>query len=252
MSAYVLARLALIPLVVWLASLAARRWGHALSGWLSGLPIIAGPLMLFITLDQGPAFAQSTALIILQTMPAVALHCLAFAWAARRFGWIVALLIALAAYVGVALLSSTFTLTLGAALTYAMAVVTISIVAMPRVRGDDQPAPIPTTEVAVRMVFAFVIAALVTLGATHFGPRLSGILMTIPIAGIVLPAFTRALHGPTQTVRLLAGFAQGLIGFALFFAVLIGALADQSVAVAFTLASLTALATSELVRRLSK
>ena len=36
-----LLKLALVPLVVWLASVAGRRWGHAATGWISGLPLIA-------------------------------------------------------------------------------------------------------------------------------------------------------------------------------------------------------------------
>src|SRR5207237_568850 len=36
-------RLALVPAAVWLASLAARRWGHSVSGYLGGMPLIGGP-----------------------------------------------------------------------------------------------------------------------------------------------------------------------------------------------------------------
>jgi hypothetical protein len=32
------------PLVILLATLAARRWGDAIGGWLVGLPLTSGPL----------------------------------------------------------------------------------------------------------------------------------------------------------------------------------------------------------------
>jgi hypothetical protein len=31
----ILLKLSLVPLVVWLASVAGRRWGHAVTGWIS-------------------------------------------------------------------------------------------------------------------------------------------------------------------------------------------------------------------------
>ncbi len=57
MTALLLLKLALVPFAVWLASLAARRWGHAVSGYLGGLPLIGGPITLYLALDHGPDFA---------------------------------------------------------------------------------------------------------------------------------------------------------------------------------------------------
>src|SRR5262249_40942135 len=57
-----LLRLALVPAAVWLASLAARRWGHAVSGYLGGLPFIAGPITFYLALDYGTEFAARSAM----------------------------------------------------------------------------------------------------------------------------------------------------------------------------------------------
>jgi hypothetical protein len=57
-----LARLLLVPLLVVLLTLAGRRWGPAVAGWLTGFPIVAGPILLLIALEQGPAFASHAAL----------------------------------------------------------------------------------------------------------------------------------------------------------------------------------------------
>ena len=43
------------------ASLAARRWGEAVGGWLVGLPLTSGPVAVFLALEQGPAFATDAA-----------------------------------------------------------------------------------------------------------------------------------------------------------------------------------------------
>ena len=56
-------RLALVPAAVWLASLAARRWGHAASGYLGGLPLIGGPITFYLALDYGTEFAARSAMV---------------------------------------------------------------------------------------------------------------------------------------------------------------------------------------------
>ena len=53
MTLVTLLRLLLIPAAVWLASLAGRRWGHGVSGYLGGLPLIGGPITLYLALDHG-------------------------------------------------------------------------------------------------------------------------------------------------------------------------------------------------------
>ena len=47
----------LTPLLIGTASLAGRRWGHAISGWLVGIPFTSGPITLFLYLDHGATFA---------------------------------------------------------------------------------------------------------------------------------------------------------------------------------------------------
>ncbi|HEX5130511.1 MAG TPA: hypothetical protein VFV90_12235, partial [Usitatibacter sp.] len=91
-------RLALVPLAVWAASLAARRWGHAASGYLGGLPLIGGPITLFLAIDHGVEFAARSALFTLAAIAAQAAHLVAMAHAGRRNRWVVALLSGWAAF----------------------------------------------------------------------------------------------------------------------------------------------------------
>ena len=48
-------KLLLTPLLIGLVSLAGRRWGPGVSGWLVGLPLTSAPVSLFLTLEQGRA-----------------------------------------------------------------------------------------------------------------------------------------------------------------------------------------------------
>jgi hypothetical protein len=58
-------KLILTPILIGSASLAGRKWGAALGGWLVGLPLTSGPIALFLALEQGTAFASRAALGIL-------------------------------------------------------------------------------------------------------------------------------------------------------------------------------------------
>jgi hypothetical protein len=47
----------LTPVLIIGASLAGRRFGGVVSGWLVGLPLTSGPIAAFLAVEQGPRFA---------------------------------------------------------------------------------------------------------------------------------------------------------------------------------------------------
>jgi hypothetical protein len=52
-------KLLLIPSFIGLVSLAGRLWGPTVAGWLAGLPVVAGPILFLLWLEQGAEFARS-------------------------------------------------------------------------------------------------------------------------------------------------------------------------------------------------
>jgi hypothetical protein len=58
MSSLVL-KLVLTPVLIGGASLAGRRFGPSVGGWLVGLPLTSGPIAFFLTLDHGHSFAAA-------------------------------------------------------------------------------------------------------------------------------------------------------------------------------------------------
>ena len=245
-----LLKLALVPLVVWLASVAGRRWGHSATGWISGLPLIAGPISVFLTIDHGPQFAADAAAATLQVTGAAALHCFVFAHASRRFGWLASLLLGWTAFVAGSVMLGVVPLPplAGAALTAVF--LPLALAGLPRVPRRSGPTGVPGVELALRVSVAAALAAAVTLGANSFGPRVSGILLTFPITGSVLPPFTLALHGADATVRLLAGFLSGLFAFATFHFTVATALPAWSPFAVYPLAIGAGLAVTAIVLRL--
>jgi uncharacterized membrane protein (GlpM family) len=51
------------PVLIGGASLAGRRFGHQIGGWLVALPMTSGPVALFLALDQGASFAAGAAFL---------------------------------------------------------------------------------------------------------------------------------------------------------------------------------------------
>ena len=43
---------------MYVTSAAGRRWGPGVSGWLTGLPLLAGPVSVFVCIEQGETFAS--------------------------------------------------------------------------------------------------------------------------------------------------------------------------------------------------
>ena len=77
-------KLIVTPLIVLAATLAARRWGDAVGGWLVGLPLTSGPVSVFLALERGPAFAAHAADGSLAGVVAQAAFCFGYAALARR------------------------------------------------------------------------------------------------------------------------------------------------------------------------
>jgi hypothetical protein len=244
-------RLALVPAAVWVASLAARRWGHAVSGYLGGLPMIGGPITLYLALDYGPAFAARSATLTLAVILGQAAHLLAFAHAGRRARWPVALLAGWSAFTAVAIAVALLDPAPWLALLLACAGLGCAWLRLPHASGAVPPPAIPRAELRLRLVAAFLLAAVILWSARAFGPVVSGVLLSVPVTGSIMPPFTLALYGSDALARLMRGFVVGLSGFAAFFFVLSCALVALGTAAGFLAAVAAALLAVFAVARLA-
>ncbi len=67
-----------VPILVLVASLAARRWGPSGGGFIIGLPLTSGPVLVFLALEQGGGFASEAAVGTLLGVVPLAVYCLTF------------------------------------------------------------------------------------------------------------------------------------------------------------------------------
>ena len=81
----VLLKLFLAPVLLGTASAAGRVWGASISGVLISLPIIAGPILFIISLEQGETFAAKASIGSLLGVISVTMFCLSYCHLARFF-----------------------------------------------------------------------------------------------------------------------------------------------------------------------
>ena len=233
-------KLVVTPVLIGAASLAGRRWGSALSGWLIGIPFTSAPIVFFLALDPGPAFAARAAEAIMAGAISQAAFCLAFAWTARRGEWPPALAVATAAY-AVATVALIFVLlSVAGAFVLVIIVLVVALFFMPATSArQDRRTQFPTCDLPARMLVATAFVVLLTAAAPLLGPRLAGLLAPFPLYGAVLAVFAYRMEGPDASIALLRGLLLGLFAFASFFAVL-STLLERDLGLAFAVAIVAA------------
>jgi hypothetical protein len=237
-------RILLAPALIGAASLAGRRWGPAVSGWLVGLPLTSAPVTFLLALEHGPTFAALVALGTLAGTVSQILFAVVYAGLARRHGWPLA-------FVGgsVAFALSTAALAglrapllpLGCAV---VIVLVLGLRAIPIVaqRAAATAAPLPRWDLPVRMLVATLIVGGLVAVAPALGPRFTGMLSPFPVYAAILTVFAHRGQGAPAAIGVLRGLLAGLFGFVGFFVVVAGSIERVGIAMAFAVATLVALA----------
>jgi hypothetical protein len=244
-----LLKLAVTPALIAAATLAGRRWGDRLSGWLVGLPLTSGPVLFFLAIDQGSGFATAAALAVLLGTISQAAFAVAYAWAAVRCGWTVAAVAGCAVF---ALATFGFQRVSLPALP-AFALVTASLILasilMPRSRpAVDRAAP-SRWDLPLRIVVATGLVLLLTGIAPTIGAHLTGLLSPFPVYAGVLAIFAHRQSGADAASNVLRGLLLGLLSFGAFFLVIALVLSRFGIGLTFLLAAVTALAIQGLTLR---
>ena len=235
-----LLKLVITPVLIGTASLAGRRWGHSISGWLVALPLTTGPITFFLALTHGPAFAVTSASGTLAGGFSQAAFVLCYARLAAHWKWLPTLgaSILIFAVITAALQKLTFPLVplcLLVFLAFTLAIRLLPNTVRSAALTDSLPA---RWDIPLRMLIATVFVVLITGLAPAFGPRLTGLLAPFPIFTATLAAFAHHQYGLDAAVNVLRGLLMGLFSFASFFFVLAIMLQPAGLLPAFTVAIL--------------
>ena len=238
--ALVALKITLVPLLIGAITLAGRRWGPAVAGWLSGLPVVAGPIMYFIAIENGAGFASNALVGMLLGVFAMLGFLLAYAWAATRWSWRVSVSCALLAYfVGVALLNM-LDVSVGVVSVMVFAVLLVAPRGFPHAEPRAIAVAPPRGEIYVRMAAGALLVLAVTYAAASLGARLSGLLAMFPVISTVLAVFSHRQCGHEFTICLLRGIVFGWYAFLVFCVVLGWALPQFGIGAAFLTACVAA------------
>jgi hypothetical protein len=226
------------PALIGTASLAGRRWGHSISGWLIALPLTTGPITLFLALSHGAAFAATSASGTLAGGISQAAFVAAYSQLAWRSKWPAALAASILAFAALTALLQNLAVPLVPLWAVVLVVFTLVLRALPRQADPDETSEaLPSRwDIPMRMAIATAFVVLITALAPAFGPRLTGLLAPFPLFTATLAAFAQHQHGPAAAIRVLRGLLMGLFSYATFFFVLAMLLVPAGIALAFAVA----------------
>lgn len=212
-----LLKLLIVPLFLGGISLAARRWGAQVAGLLAGFPVVTGPILYFLSLEQGARFAAGAAQGALLAVVACVAFGVVYSHSSRSLGWPPAAMAGLSSWAAAAYALSL----LDAGLPSSAALTLVVLIAAPfllpaAIDPTDAAQPLPRTELAARMVAGAVLVVAVTAIAAAVGTRWAGLLAMFPVLGTVLGVFSHRSSGPSYVAKLFRGMFRGFYSFATF------------------------------------
>ena len=233
-------KLMLTPLIMGSATLASRRWGDAVGGWLVGLPVISGPVSVYLLIERGADFAAVAAAGSISgviSAGGVLRWLRAGREAERRRG---------------APLRNDRLYRRGRghdrlapplAALIALSAVTLFLARKFLPAADEAAARIaaPHWDMPARIIVGTALVIAVTTLAGWLGPRVSGLSASFPVIGGAIAAFAHLARGPKAGVAALRGMASALYGFLAFFAIIGYGLVSLGPLAAYALAVTVAL-----------
>jgi len=243
-------KLVLTPLLIGGASLAARRWGPAIGGWLVSLPLTSGPVTFFLALDHGTAFAATAVVGSLMGLVAITGFTLAFAAGLVRSGPRAGILLAIAAFAATALLvQPVLDAPVGILFLVVLAALALALRLLPMSGARRAAAPHPAWDLPARVAIGTSLVVGLTAIAPLLGAHTSGIVATFPVYVSILTLFTHRQEGVPGALDVLRGLQVGLFGTAAFMLVLAVALVPLGIGPAFGLAVALTLAIQAVALR---
>ena len=210
-----IAKLSLVALSMVSATWAGRRFGHGAVGLIAGLPLIMGPLVGLLLFDLSAERVADICWATLANFTACVGFVVVMAWVVVRLNWWQSLLTATAAFFAITAVVQGLPIARFWMVAIGLAAVLIGPYLVRRDNRVEGSVRVPAVEFLCRLAVALGIAAAVLLLAPVTPPLVSAMLLTFPINGSVLPAFTRALYGGLAARNMLVGFGIGLRGVGL-------------------------------------
>jgi hypothetical protein len=194
-----LLKLMIVPVLVALMSLAARRFGPMIGGLLIGLPWMTGPIIFFLGQERGDSGTISLAVGAMLATVSISAYALTYGCLGMQFRWPLSLAAGAAAY---------------AIVGWALSAVVLP--ATPAALIGPVPA-LPWWDIPVRMLASAVMVTVIALVSDRLGATASGIAASFPVLLTVIGTFTHHQWGSDALLALLRGITRSLLSFVMFF-----------------------------------
>jgi len=235
-------KLILAPIIIGSASLAGRKWGPAVSGWIVGMPLTSGPVIFFVALSNEKEFAANAALGVLSGGLSLVAYALTYSWLAVKFRWQIAITGSLLVFSVSTVLLQNFTFPLMPVFLLLCAALVIGLWFMPKDAVETESENKPGRwDIPGRIFIGTSFILLLTGIAPYIGSRLTGLLTTIPLYVTILSIFAHRNQGPAAAAHVLRGLLYGMFAFTGFFITLSLLIEQINLAAAFGAAIITAL-----------
>jgi hypothetical protein len=197
---------------------AVGRMGPTAGGMLAGLPIVIGPGLVFLAIDETPGFVAETATFALLSLCATQSFMLAYLLAARRvspapavslafIGWLVTALILANVVAGPVPALALFA---------ASVVVARAVGKRMRIPGDPVQSRDTLTSLVLRAALAGILVGAITAASSQLGPQYSGLLIAYPVGMTVIAASVHLRYGAAKVIDTLHATALGTTSIAAF------------------------------------
>lgn len=226
-------KLVLVPSLIGGVTLAGRRWGPSVAGWLSAFPIVAGPILFFIAIEKGARFTQVAATSTLSAVLAIVVFGLSYSWTATKHSSVTSLTVGFLCYFLTVLLLNSFVMQLVLATPIVLGALAIAPRLYPSVNLLNDSSLPPHNDIAFRMVAGSTLVFLVTHFSSDLGAQLSGLFAMFPVMASVLVVFTHRQSGNAYAIHFLRGSVLGYYAFASFCFVLALMLPNFNIITAF-------------------
>jgi len=209
-------KLSIVPIFILLITLVGRKWGSTSAGLLGALPAVAGPIIIFIALEEGNAFAALTATSAVAAASCLLIFGVSYSWCSMKFSWPITLLYSLTAWLG-----SAFILALTSPNLITATIIAISsLLITPKILPHTKPSKPPQgnlRDLPWRMLVGAILTLTVTSLAVKLGETWCGILAVFPVIGVVLSVFTHKALGFAHVTLIYQGMVKGLFSSVAFF-----------------------------------
>jgi hypothetical protein len=214
-----LLKLLFMPMLIWLATFASRRWGNQVGGWIAGLPVMSAPISIFLFVERGEAFAARAAIGSAAGILGAAAFALTYSRRATSAGWVGSLFCGLAGYGIAVVLLQLWNPGLAAGITVTFLSFAFVLSLIPRRTVPAAAATTPSWDLPARMIVATIVVVGLTAAAPFLGSSVVGLLSPVPVATTVLCCFAHAQCGGEAARQVLRGMVLSGFSFTFFFAV---------------------------------